>query len=64
MHSEGYDIPEELHYSKDHEWARIENKHAVIGITDYAQKALHEIVYTETPTIGSKIKQMEPMGTV
>jgi len=43
---------------------RIGSKHAVVGITDYAQKALHEIVYVETPAVGSKIKQMQTMGTV
>ena len=63
-HKESYEIPEKLYYSKEHEWVRIESKHVVVGITDYAQKALHEIVYVDTPAVGSKIKQMQTMGTV
>lgn len=42
----------------------MENEHVMVGITDYAQKTLHEIVYVETPAAGSKIKQMVTMGTV
>jgi len=64
MQTQDYEIPDELYYSKEHEWARLEGKYAVVGITDYAQKALHEIVYVETPLIGSKLKHMEVMGVV
>jgi len=64
MRVRDYEIPDELYYSKEHEWARVEGEYAVVGITDYAQKALHEIVYVETPTIGFKLKQMESMGVV
>lgn len=64
MRIQDYEIPDELYYSKEHEWARIEGEYAVVGITDYAQKALHEIVYVETPPVGSKLKQMESMGVV
>jgi len=64
MHSEGYEIPEDLYYSKDHEWARIEDDLAVVGITDYAQKSLHEIVYVELPSEGMELKQMDSFGTV
>jgi glycine cleavage system H protein len=59
-----YDIPDDLYYSKDHEWIRMEGKTAVIGITDYAQKSLHEIVYVETPKVNSKIEQFQSMGSV
>lgn len=64
MQSEGYEVQEDLHYSKDHEWTRIENGLAVVGITDYAQKSLHEIVYVELPPEGMELKQMETFGTV
>jgi len=60
----GYEIPEGLYYSKEHEWVLIKGDRVIVGITDYAQKALHEIVYVELPLVGSKVKQMRTMGTV
>jgi glycine cleavage system H protein len=63
MNVEG-SIPEELYYSKEHEWVLAKKDHAIVGITDYAQKSLHEIVYVELPTVGSKLKQMQSIGTV
>lgn len=59
-----YEIPDNLHYSKEHEWIRLEDKEAVVGITDYAQKQLHEIVYVEVQKEGSEVKQFQTMGTV
>lgn len=59
-----YDVPEGLYYSKEHEWVKVEGKTATIGITDYAQKALHEIVYVETPKVNSQIEQFQSMGSV
>jgi len=60
-----YEIPEGLHYTKKHEWAKVENSGLVrIGITDYAQKTLHEIVFVETPSVGDEVKQMDAIGTV
>jgi len=59
-----YDIPDDLYYSKEHEWVRIEGETAVIGITDYAQKSLHEIVYVDTPKVDSQIEQFQSMGSV
>jgi glycine cleavage system H protein len=59
-----YDIPEDLYYSKEHEWVEVEGKTAVFGITDYAQKSLHEIVYVETPKINSRIRQFQSVGSV
>jgi len=59
-----YEIPDKLYYSKEHEWLHLENKEAVIGITDYAQKQLHEIVYVEIQKKGTEIKQLQTMGTV
>jgi len=58
------EIPDELYYSKEHEWVIVKRDHVMIGITDYAQKALHEIVYVELPSVGSEVKQTKPMGTV
>lgn len=64
MNSEDYEIPKELYYSKEHEWVMTKKDHVVLGITDYAQKALHEIVYVELPKVGTKLKQMQSIGTV
>jgi glycine cleavage system H protein len=59
-----YNIPDDLYYSKEHEWIRVEDEIAVIGITDYAQKSLHEIVYVETPKVNSQIEQFQSIGSV
>jgi len=57
-------IPDELLYTKEHEWVRIEGDTAVLGITDYAQGELGDIVYVEMPAEGSEVKQMEAFGTI
>lgn len=57
-------IMEELKYSKDHEWVKAEGKLAYIGITDYAQHSLGDIVYVELPEAGSKIGKDEAFGVV
>lgn len=58
-------FPENLHYTKDHEWIRIESGNlAVIGITDFAQKELGDIVYVEVETIGKDLEAEEIFGTV
>ncbi len=64
MHTSDSEIPEGLYYSKEHEWAKLEGKEAVIGITDYAQKQLHDIVYVEVPKVGTDIRQSQTIGTV
>ncbi len=61
---EGYEVPEGLYYSKDFEWIKIEGEKVRMGITDYAQKSLREIVYAELPSAGGEVKQGEPYGTV
>jgi glycine cleavage system H protein len=61
---EGYEVPEGLYYTKEFEWIKIEGDKVRIGITDYAQKQLREIVYAELPSPGSETKQNEPYGTV
>ena len=50
-------IPEDLHYSKDHEWVRVEGDIAVIGITDYAQNSLGDVVYVELPKGRRRIRR-------
>lgn len=57
-------IPDELLYTKEHEWVRIEGDTAKLGITDYAQGELGDIVYVELPDKGTEVRQMEPFGTI
>ena len=59
-----YEVPEELYYSKEWTWVKIENGKARIGITDYAQKQLREVVFAELPEVGDEIVKGEPFGTV
>jgi glycine cleavage system H protein len=61
---EGYEVPEGLYYSKDFAWIKIEGDKVRMGVTDYAQKSLREIVYAELPATGAVLKQGEPYGTV
>ncbi len=57
-------IPAELKYTKDHEWVRVEGDVAVVGVTDYAQGELGDIVYIEIETEGDNLNQEEVFGTV
>ncbi|MDN5203582.1 glycine cleavage system protein GcvH [Fulvivirgaceae bacterium BMA10] len=57
-------FPEELKYTKDHEWVRVEGDIAYIGITEFAQRELGDIVYVEIDTEGEEIDQEEVFGTV
>lgn len=57
-------IPEELKYTKDHEWVRIEDDIAIVGITDFAQGELGDIVYVEVETVDETLDQEEVFGTV
>jgi glycine cleavage system H protein len=56
--------PRELHYTKQHEWVRLSGDVGVIGITDYAQKELGDIVYVDLPRVGTKLDQGKTMGSV
>ncbi|MBS3921493.1 MAG: glycine cleavage system protein GcvH [Deltaproteobacteria bacterium] len=58
------EFPENLLYSEDHEWVRDEGSFVTIGITDYAQSQLKDIVYVDLPEIGSEYKKGESMGVV
>jgi glycine cleavage system H protein len=57
-------IPEDLHYSRDHEWIRVEGDVGTIGITDYAQQKLVDIVYVELPRVGETFEANQSFGTV
>lgn len=57
-------IPENLKYTKDHEWVRVEGENAYIGITDFAQRELGDIVYVEVETVDEEIEEGEVFGTV
>ncbi len=57
-------IPDDLHYSKDHEWVRVEGNTAVVGITDYAQDSLGDVVYVELPKPGDEFAANESFGSV
>ena len=59
-----YEVRTGLLYTEEHEWIKVEDGKARVGVTDYAQKSLHEIVYVELPEEGMEVKQMKPMGTV
>ena len=57
-------IPADLKYTKDHEWVRIEGEEAYVGVTDFAQNELGDIVYVEIETVGDEIAQGEVFGTI
>lgn len=57
-------FPSELKYTKDHEWIRVEGSLAYIGITDFAQRELGDIVYIDINTVGSEVARDEVFGTV
>ncbi|AEL24237.1 glycine cleavage system protein GcvH [Cyclobacterium marinum] len=57
-------FPEDLKYTKDHEWVKIEGETATIGITDFAQKELGDIVFIEVETVGETLESGEVFGTV
>jgi glycine cleavage system H protein len=57
-------LPQELMYTKDHEWAHVDENVISVGITEYAQDSLGEVVYVELPEEGQKVTQNEPFGVV
>jgi len=57
-------FPSELKYTKDHEWVKVEGNEAVIGITDFAQRELGDIVYIDINTVGEEVAKDEVFGTV
>lgn len=59
-----FEVVEGLHYSKEYEWVRVEDGKVRIGVTEYAQKQLREIVFAELPSAGDEIKKNDAYGTV
>lgn len=57
-------IPKELHYSAEHEWVKVEGEKLRIGITDFAQSELGDIVFVELPEVGDEVSAEEPFGSV
>ncbi len=57
-------VPEDLRYTKEHEWARLEGGDAVVGITDYAQSELGDIVFVDLPEVGDSYESGDPFGSV
>jgi glycine cleavage system H protein len=64
MDVQGYHIPDDLLYTKEHEWAKAEGPVVKVGITDYAAKTLNDVVYVTSPKVDAKVEQMKSMGTV
>ena len=58
------EVPEELRYTKEHEWIRVEGDSVVIGVTDYAQNALTDVVWVELPEIGAVVGSMDSFASV
>jgi len=59
-----YEVPEGLYFSVDFAWIKVEGEKVRMGITDYAQKQLREIVFAELPEIGTELNQNDPYGTL
>jgi glycine cleavage system H protein len=57
-------VPNGLKYTREHEWVKIEGDVAVVGITEFAQGELGDIVFVELPAVGKTVKQMEAFGTI
>lgn len=64
MDIQGYHIPDDLMYTKEHEWAKEEGGIVRVGITDYAAKTLNDVVYVTSPKPNDKVEQLKSMGTV
>jgi glycine cleavage system H protein len=64
MKFQDYDVPDDLRYTKEHEWLKAKGQDAAVGITDYAAKTLNDVVYVTLPKVGEKVTQFKSMGTV
>src|SRR6476661_1656181 len=60
----GMNVPEDLKYTKEHEWVRVDGDRIIVGITDFAQDALGDVVYVDVPETGTQVKAGEPFGEV
>ncbi len=59
-----YKVPEDIYYTKEHEWAYVDENIVTVGVTSFAQESLGEIVYAELPDEGQKVTQNEPFGVI
>ncbi len=57
-------IRDDLKYTKEHEWVKLDGEIATVGITDYAQRELGDVVFVELPQVGSLVEQMKPFGVI
>ncbi len=57
-------VPAELKYTEDHEWARVQGKVVVVGVTDHAQVSLGDVVYVELPKVGARVSKGDAVGTI
>ena len=62
--TDSYTVPEDLLYTREHEWARLEGSVARVGITEYAAKTLNDVVYLSLPSQGENVKQLSTFGTI
>jgi glycine cleavage system H protein len=61
---DGYEMPDDLHYHKEHMWVRVEGDTAVVGITDFAQKMAGDISFVDMPEEGDEVSQNDRVGTI
>jgi glycine cleavage system H protein len=64
MEIEGYQLPDDLYYHKEHFWARVEGNTVTVGTTDFAQKLAGQIVFVELPSVGRAVEQGKPCGSM
>jgi glycine cleavage system H protein len=57
-------LPKDLRYTKEHEWVRVKGAEAEVGVTDYAQGELGDVVFVELPQVGARVAQMKSFGTI
>lgn len=57
-------VPQDLRYTKEHEWVRVDGATATVGITDYAQDQLGDLVYLDLPKVGATVRQLEKLGEI
>src|SRR4030042_3805427 len=64
MEIEGYRLPDNLYYHKEHFWAKVEGNTVMVGTTDFAQKLAGQVVYIELPSVGKVVEQGKPCGSM
>lgn len=58
------EVPQDLKYTEEHEWLRLEDHRARVGVTEYAQRQLGDVVYVDLPAVGTRVVAMQPFGAV